>query len=93
MKNIPFSAIIFTFLLLSNLSYAQATSTDYMRAAIQATNKKDYKRAIELCDAVIAMKSTESTAYFHRGYNRILLKEYDAAIAQQRTSQADVATR
>ena len=80
MKNIPFSIFIFTFLLVSNISNAQATATDYMRAAIEATNKKQYKRAIELCDAAIAIKSTESTAYFHRGYNKLLLKEYDGAI-------------
>lgn len=59
---------------------AQATATDYMRAAIEATNKKHYQRAIELCDAAIAINSTGSTAYFHRGYNRILLKDYEAAI-------------
>ena len=71
---------IFTFLLLSCASHGQATATDYMRAAIEATNKKQYTRAIELCNTAISMNSTESTAYFHRGYNKVLLKDYDAAI-------------
>lgn len=78
MKNSLF--FIFTLLLLSNTSQAQATATDYMRAAIEATNKKQYTRAIELCNAAIALNSTESTAYFHRGYNKVLIKDYDAAI-------------
>lgn len=80
MKSIPFFAFIFTLILLSNTSYGQATATDYMRAAIEATNKKQYTRAIQLCDAAIALNSTGSAAYFHRGYNKILLKEYNAAI-------------
>ena len=78
MKNSLF--FIFTLLLLSHTGLGQATASDYMRAAIEATNKKQYTRAIELCNAAIALNSTESTAYFHRGYNKVLLKDYDAAI-------------
>ena len=80
MKNIHYFAFILTFLLLSSRSYSQATATDYIRAAIEATNKKQYTSAVTLCDASIALNSTNSVAYFHRGYNRILLKEYKAAI-------------
>lgn len=75
---------LFTFLILLVLLgypvHAQATGVDYMRAAIEATNKKQYKNAIVLCDAAIAMNSTSSVAYFHRGYNKLLLKDYKAAI-------------
>lgn len=75
---------LFTFLVLLLLLgypvHAQATSIDYMRAAIEATNKKQYKDAILLCDAAISLNSTSSVAYFHRGYNKLLLKEYKAAI-------------
>ena len=80
MKNITSSVFIFAFLLLNYAGYGQATATDYLRAAIEATNKKQYNRAIELCDEAIAQNSTWSAAYFHRGYNKILLKEYNAAI-------------
>ena len=80
MKNISFITYLLTFLLLSNISNGQATSTDYMRAAIKATNKKQYTTAIQLCNAAIVLNSTSSVAYFHRGYNKMLLKEYEAAI-------------
>lgn len=80
MKKILFLPYLLTFLLLSNISHGQATSTDYMRAAIQATNKKQYSKAVELCNVALTLNSTSSAAYFHRGYNKILLKEYDAAI-------------
>lgn len=80
MKNIPFLVSTFIFLFLYNITQGQATSNDYMRAAIEATNKKQYEKAIQLCDAAIALNSTGAAAYFHRGYNRMLLKEYEAAI-------------
>ncbi len=71
---------LFSMQLLGYPVYAQATSVDYMRAAIEATNQKHYKEAIILCDAAIAVNSTSSAAYFHRGYNKLLLKDYKAAI-------------
>lgn len=80
MKNFPYPALILTFLLFSNMLHAQAKSTDYIRAAIEATNKKQYAKAVELCNVAIALNSTGSAAYFHRGYNKIMLNEYKAAI-------------
>jgi tetratricopeptide (TPR) repeat protein len=80
MKYLRLFTFLVLLLLLSYPIYAQATGVDYMRAAIEATNKKQYKNAILLCDAAIALNSTSSVAYFHRGYNKLLLKDYKAAI-------------
>ncbi len=91
MKNYPLSLYIFMItrkfhiilIILFSCTIAlkaQASYVDYLKSAVDATNKKQYSRAIVLCDAAINQNSTNSAAYFHRGYNKLLLKDYDGAI-------------
>jgi tetratricopeptide (TPR) repeat protein len=80
MKYIKQTLFFAIFLLMVNSTMGQAKASDYLKAAIEATNQKKYERAVSLCDAAISLNNTISTAYFHRGYNRLLLKDYQGAI-------------
>jgi tetratricopeptide (TPR) repeat protein len=80
MKYIKQTLFFAIFLLMVNSAMGQAKASDYLKAAIEATNQKKYERAVSLCDAAISLNNTISTAYFHRGYNRLLLKDYQGAI-------------
>lgn len=71
--------IIMVFLNLGSYALGQK-ATDYLQAAVTATQKKDYKKAISYCDLAVASNSTYVAAYFHRGYNKYLLKDYAGAI-------------
>ncbi|MBL7903521.1 MAG: hypothetical protein JNL22_00735 [Bacteroidales bacterium] len=64
----------------SAASFAQKKAADYLKAALVATNNKNYAQAILLCDAAINLNNAYETAYFHRGYNKLLLKDYSGAI-------------
>jgi tetratricopeptide (TPR) repeat protein len=55
-------------------------ASDYLKAAIVSTNNKDYKKAIAFCDMALSANNTYNAAYFHRGYNKFLLKDYKGAI-------------
>lgn len=68
--------IVFTF---SSFAPGQSAK-DYLKAAITATDKKNYKEAIALCDLALSANSTYNAAYFHRGYNKFILKDYAGAI-------------
>lgn len=72
--------VFFFCIMLAVNASAQAKSTDYLKAALEATNQKQYSRAVALCDAAILLNNTNSVAYFHRGYNKILMKDYQGAI-------------
>lgn len=80
MKYIRQTVLFTIILLLVNNAMGQAKASDYLKAAIEATNQKKYERAVLLCDAAISLNNTNSTAYFHRGYNKLLLKDYQGAI-------------
>ncbi len=75
-----FSIIVPLIILFSISASAQANASDYLKAAITATEQKQYTRAIALCDAAINKNNTYSAAYFHRGYNKLLIKDYEGAI-------------
>ncbi len=55
-------------------------ATDYLKAALVATQKKEYKKSIAYCDLALNSNSTYIAAYFHRGYNKFMLKDYNGAI-------------
>ncbi|MDY0342463.1 MAG: hypothetical protein RBR28_02755 [Lentimicrobium sp.] len=59
--------------------FAQQNSTAYLKAAIEATNQKKYVEAIKYCDTAVKLNSTLVEAYFHRGYNRLKLKDFTGA--------------
>ncbi|MBV2246427.1 MAG: hypothetical protein KUL83_04635 [Lentimicrobium sp.] len=59
--------------------FAQRSSTSYLKAAIEATNKKKYTEAIRFCDTAVKINSTFVEAYFHRGFNKLKLKDYTGA--------------
>lgn len=74
--------VLFYALLLINLSsYAVGQSaSDYLKAALAATEQKKYKEAIAYCDLAVTVNSTYNAAYFHRGYNKFKMKDYSGAI-------------
>lgn len=53
---------------------------EYFKAAIISTEKKMYKQAIAYCDLAINSNSTYAQAYYHRGYNKFMLKDYQGAL-------------
>lgn len=61
-------------------NFAQKKASDYLKAALVATSNKNYSQAVLLCDAAINLNNAYETAYFHRGYNKLLLKDYSGAI-------------
>jgi tetratricopeptide (TPR) repeat protein len=76
-----FTSILVPLIFLTNITVsAQVDASDYLKAAINATEQKQYTRAIALCDAAINKSNTYSAAYFHRGYNKLLIKDYEGAI-------------
>lgn len=58
---------------------AQKKSNDYLKAAIEATHQKQYTQAIKYCDSAVKLNSTLVEAYFHRGFNKLKLKDYTGA--------------
>lgn len=77
MKRILLYLLIF--LNLSGYAVGQKAS-DFMKAALAATEAKNYKQAIAYCDQAVQINNTYSAAYFHRGYNKLLLKDYAGAL-------------
>lgn len=61
-------------------NFAQKKASDYLKAALVATSNKNYSQAVLLCDAAINLNNSYETAYFHRGYNKLLMKDYNGAI-------------
>jgi tetratricopeptide (TPR) repeat protein len=76
------SAIIFmlALCLLSYFGNAQNTAIDFLRYAVEATEKKDYAGAIVLCDRSIALDNRNELAYYHRAFNKSLLGDFNGAI-------------
>lgn len=74
-------ALVYLLLLFSLSSYALGQkASDYLKAAINATEQKNYKQAIAYCDLAVSENTTYNAAYFHRGYNKFKLKDYAGAI-------------
>lgn len=74
-------ALLYILLILSLSSFAVGQkASDYLKAALSATEQKHYKQAITYCDLAVAANSTYNAAYFHRGYNKFMLKDYAGAI-------------
>jgi tetratricopeptide (TPR) repeat protein len=72
--------IVFTLFFVSANGLSQYKASDYLRAALVATKNKKFTQAIILCDAAINLSNTYESAYFHRGYNKLLLKDYAGAL-------------
>lgn len=73
--------LLFLLLTISLSGYASGQSaSDYLKAAISATEQKNYKQAVAYCDLAVSANSTYNAAYFHRGYNKLLMKDYAGAI-------------
>ncbi len=70
---------IFLLFTLSGFAVGQKAS-EYLKAALVATQQKNYKQAIAYCDLALSANSTYNEAYFHRGYNKFLMKDYPGAI-------------
>lgn len=60
--------------------YPQNKAGQYLKAALEATKSKNYIQAVVLCDAAINLDNTFEKAYFCRGYNKLLLKDYAGAL-------------
>lgn len=75
------SAIIFiTALCVGSIHVkAQETAIDFLRYAVEATEKQDYAGAIALCDRSIALDKHNELAFYHRAYNRFLLNDFKGA--------------
>jgi tetratricopeptide (TPR) repeat protein len=72
--------ILFALLFIQPDGFAQKKASDYLRAALVSTNNKNYTQAILLCDAAINLNNAYESAYFHRGYNKFLMKDYAGAL-------------
>jgi tetratricopeptide (TPR) repeat protein len=75
-----FSILILACIIFSPNSFSQRNASDYLKAALVATKNKSYSQAVLLCDAAINLNNTFETAYFHRGYNKLLMKDYSGAL-------------
>lgn len=75
-----YAILILIFLLFTSDGFSQYKAADYFRAALVATKKKKYDQAVLLCDAAINLNNTYESAYFHRGYNKFLMKDYSGAL-------------
>lgn len=74
-------ALVYLLLLLClSIDAVGQNASDYLKAAISATEQKNYKQAIAYCDLAVAANSTYNAAYFHRGYNKFKMKDYAGAI-------------
>lgn len=74
-------ALVFLFLMLnlSGFTVGQKAS-DYLKAALTATKQKNYQESIIYCDLALNESSTFTLAYFYRGYNKFMIKDYTSAI-------------
>ncbi len=73
--------LLYLLLLFSLSGYALGQkASDYLKAAVIATQQKNYKQAVAYCDLALSVNSTYNAAYFHRGYNKFLMKDYAGAI-------------
>lgn len=70
---------LFLFLNLSGFAVGQKAS-DYLNAALIATKQKNYQKSILYCDLALNVNSTYTLAYFHRGYNKFMMRDYPGAI-------------
>jgi tetratricopeptide (TPR) repeat protein len=75
-----FSILFLALLFISSDGFTQYKASDYLRAALVATKKKKYDQAVLLCDAAINLNNLYESAYFHRGYNKFLMKDYEGAL-------------
>ncbi|MHC1773913.1 MAG: hypothetical protein AB9834_00735 [Lentimicrobium sp.] len=74
------TVIFLVLMIISPNGFAQRKPSDYLKAALVATKNKNYSQAVLLCDAAINMNNTYEIAYFHRGYNKLLMKDYNGAL-------------
>ncbi len=75
-----FSILLLALIILIPGGFAQRKASDYLKAALVATKNKSYSRAVILCDAAINMNNAYEAAYFHRGYNKLMMKDYNGAM-------------
>lgn len=73
--------LVFLFLMLNLSGFVVGQkASDYLNAALIATKQKNYQQSIMYCDLALNVSSTYSLAYFHRGYNKFIMKDYASAI-------------
>ncbi|MFH1119782.1 MAG: hypothetical protein V1775_08150 [Bacteroidota bacterium] len=75
-----FIIIFLALVIISSDGFSQYKASDYLKAALVATRNKNYSQAVLLCDAAINLNNTYETAYFYRGYNKFLMKDYSGAL-------------
>ncbi len=72
---------VFILLLIFNtVAHAQTSSFDYLSYAVEATENGDYTGAIVLCNHSISLNNSNELAFYHRGYNRLMIGDFDGAI-------------
>jgi tetratricopeptide (TPR) repeat protein len=74
------TVLFLVLMIISPNGFAQRKPSDYLKAALVSTKNKNYSQAVILCDAAINMNNTYETAYFHRGYNKLMMKDYTGAL-------------
>ncbi len=77
MKNIPFYLLV----LIVAVAQGCGNKNALLKEADKCINDSDYKKAILLCNEVLAEDSTEYDAYNTRGYSFQCLKDYKNAMA------------
>ena len=58
----------------------QTNAIDYLRYAVEATDKGDYAGAIALCDNSIALNNLNELAFYHRAFNLFMLGDFQGTI-------------
>ena len=75
--------LLFLFLMIISILKisAQDAAIESIRAAIELNKQNDYETSILLCDKAISLNAEIPVAFFLRGYNNYLLKNYKEAIS------------
>lgn len=66
--------------LITEFAYAQTSPADYLKYAVEATEKGDYAGAIALCDRSIGLNNKNELAFYHRAYNRFMIGDFQGAV-------------
>lgn len=59
----------------------QNSAKDFLKYAVECTEKEDYIGAIALCNRSIMLDPNYDLAWYHRAYNKFLVGDVDGTIA------------
>ncbi len=80
LKEVKATAILLGLLLATHIVFGETKASQYLRYAIECTEKQDYVGAIALCNMAVSIDSTYDLAYYHRAYNRLMINDKEGAI-------------